>query len=133
MLRRTAVLAAGLALTASIGLVGAGAASAASPALKIKNGAQWTNEVNGGLCEVQTFSSNGTWTSDLYGDSGTWSGGGDRIDIKWTGGDEAGLTFHGPFTTTPTKEYSGKFGGFGVGATGQEVKGVVSSWNGVNC
>ncbi len=134
MMRRIGVAAGGLAIAAALGLVGAGSASAA-PALKIKNGAEWTIEVNNAECEVQTFSSNGTWTSDRNGDAGTWSGGGETIHIKWITGLEDGLTFKGTYTKTPTKEYSGKFGGMahGAGVTGQEVKGVVSTWDGINC
>jgi hypothetical protein len=134
MMRRIGVAAGGLAMTAALVLVGAGSASAA-PVFKIKNGAEWTNEVNNGTCEVQTFSSNGTWTSDLYGDSGTWSVDGEIIHIKWTEGTEQGVAFKGTYTTTPTKEYPGKFVGSvrGDGYTGQLVKGVVSTWDGHNC
>ncbi len=55
MLRRAAVIAASLAVATSFGLAGAGVASAAAPALKIKNGAIWTIEVNGGGCQQDKF------------------------------------------------------------------------------
>jgi hypothetical protein len=51
VLRRAAVVAAGLAMATSLGLAGAGTASAAAPALKIKPGATWTIEINRGGCE----------------------------------------------------------------------------------
>ena len=51
MLRRAAAITAGLAMATAFGLAGAAVASAAAPALKIKPGATWTIEVNGGGCE----------------------------------------------------------------------------------
>ena len=133
MLRRAAVLAAGLAMTAGVGLAGGGAASAASPVLHVKPGSNWTAEVNGGGgCEVETFAANHTFHGGLYGDKGPWSGGGNRITMTWTAGYVTGLTFTGTFTKTPTKEYVGNFGGIAA-ATGQLVKGVVSNWDGFTC
>jgi hypothetical protein len=135
MLRRAAVLTAGLAMTVSIGLAGAGAASAASPA-GITNGSKWTLEVNStGVCEVDTFSTTThTFTSDLRGDSGHWSvPAPNKVKMKWTAGTDVGLIFPGVFTSTPVKEYVGSFRGSGVGFSGQLVKGVVPTWNGVPC
>lgn len=87
MLRRVAVLAAGIAMTASVGLAGVSTASAASPAPHIKNGSQWTAEVNGGGgCEVNTFAANHTFHGGLYGDKGLWCGGGNKITMTWTAG-----------------------------------------------
>ena len=128
MLRRGAVIAAGLALAASFGLAGVGTASAAAPALKIQNGATWTIELNGGECQLDHFSSQGTFASpdpEFQGDAGTWSGGGPTITMKWTAGDDTGLKFKGTFTRQPVKEYLGKFGGIAKGSTGQLVKGAV--------
>jgi hypothetical protein len=123
----------GLAIMASLGSGGAGADSAAVPALHIKNGSQWTAEVNdGGGCEVNTFSANHTFRGGSYGDAGMWRDGGSRITMTWTAGYVTGLTFTGTFTKTPTKEYVGNFGGI-TAATGQLVKGVVSSWDGFTC
>ncbi len=130
MLRRAAVIAAGLALAGSLGLAGAGAASAAAPALKIHNGATWTVEVNDGGCEQGVFASNGTFSTPydplFRGDAGKWSGGGGTIKMKWTAGSDRGLTFQGSFTKTPAKEYVGQYGGIDAGATGQLVKGAVA-------
>ncbi len=109
MLRRVTVLAAGLAMTASVGLAGAGAASAASPALHIKPGAMWSFVVKGerSFCEQDTFSSNGTFTADKYNDSGTWTGGGKTITVNWTAGSGSPSTFTGTFRKTPVAEYKG--------------------------
>lgn len=121
MLRRAVVTAAGLAMTASVGLTGAGAASAASPALHVTAGSKWTAELNGAgvsLCEVDTFAANHTFKSDRYNDKGTWSGGGATITMKWTGGSDSGLKFKGTYASSP-KEYVGV-------PTGQLVKGTVA-------
>ncbi len=133
MLRRAVVVVGGLAMATSLGLAGVGVASAAVPALKVKPGSQWTLEYHGvegtGGCEVDRMASNGTFTSDLYGDSGTWSGGGSTITMTWTAGDDSGVTFSGTFTKTPTKEYKGSFN---TGFTAALVKGV-HSFKGQHC
>jgi hypothetical protein len=104
--RRTVAAAAGIAMAANVGLVGAGAASGAAPGVKVKQGAIWTEkEVHGG-CEQLVFSSNGTFAAanpTLNGDTGTWSGGKSTITVDWTGGLDAGLTFSGTFI--PAKGY----------------------------
>jgi hypothetical protein len=126
MFRRVGLLTAGLAMTASVGLVGAGAALASSPALKITSGSKWTLEINnGGNCEIETFQS-GTFTSDLHGDSGTWSGGASTVSMVWTAGIRVGEKFHGSYNSSH-REYSGS------GTTRQLVKGAVLSWNGFTC
>jgi hypothetical protein len=119
---RAATMAAGLVTVASLGLSGAGPSSAATPALHIAAGSKWTAEVNGNGCEVDTFAANGTFRGD-HRDRGTWSGGGTTLNMTWTAGYAAGLTFSGTFTKTPVKEYSGTFanGRF----SGQVVKGAV--------
>jgi hypothetical protein len=124
MLRRGAAVAAGLVMAASLGLTGAGMASAAAPALKIHNGSLWTQVVSGAGCEVLTFHSNFTFaTTEFGGDAGKWKGGGATIKMKWTAGSDIGLTFQGTFTTTPVKEYSGMVNN--GNAPGQLVKGAV--------
>ncbi len=134
MLRQAAMTLAGLAMAAGFGLAGAGAASAAAPALKVKPGSQWTLEDHGiegtGGCEVDTMASNGTFTSDLFGDSGTWSGGGATITVTWTAGDDNGVVFTGTFTKTPRKEYRGSLN---TGDSGLFIKGVVHSFHGQIC
>jgi hypothetical protein len=127
MLRRAVITVAGLAMTASLGVAGAG--SAASPALHVTAGSKWTAELNGAgvsLCEIDTFAANHTFKSDLYNDKGTWSGGGATITMKWTRGSERGLTFMGTWVST-AKVYQGN------PIVGALVKGVVSSYNGVPC
>jgi hypothetical protein len=129
MLRPVALLATGLAMTASIGLAGAGATSAASPEeLHIKAGSMWTAKINlgdgGGACEVDTFSANHTFTSD-FRDRGTWSGGGNKVAMIWTKG-YVGLTFSGTYTTTPRHEYIGTFGGPAAGDKGRLIKGAIA-------
>jgi hypothetical protein len=77
------VLAAGLAMTATVGLAGAGAVSAASSAaLHIEAGRHWTIEIDNGACQVLTFAANGTFSADLALDSGTWRGGTSIIPMK---------------------------------------------------
>lgn len=125
---RQAVLATGLALTASLGLTGVGAASAASPALHIKPGSQWTLEINRGGCEGETFHSNFTFTGQFGGDKGTWSGGGSTLHMTWTAGGHAGWIFtDSTFTTTAVKEYKGVLTGGGNSSGAEVVKGASCS------
>jgi hypothetical protein len=126
MLRRVAVLAAGLATTASVGLAGAGAASAASPALHIVAGSRWTVEVTqGNGCEVAHFEANHTfWVHPVgNGDVGTWSGGGKSITLTWTSGPDTGTIFEGTFHTTPIEQYVGTYSFTGGSSPGELVKG----------
>ena len=131
MLRRATVIAAGLALATSFGVAGAAMASAAAPAIKIQNGATWTIEAigNGGSCQLDVFDTSTYQFSSpdhhFRHDSGTWRGGASTIRMKWTHGDDTGLTFSGTFTRKPVKEYSGTFGGISFGFTGELVKGAV--------
>jgi hypothetical protein len=134
MLRQAAMTVAGLAMATGFGLAGVGVASAASPALKVKPGSQWTLEFHGvegtGGCEVDTMASNGTFTSDLFGDSGTWSGGGKTLHMTWTTGSDNGVIFNGTFTTTPRRQYKGSFNS---GFSGAVIEGVVHSFKGQTC
>lgn len=134
MVQRAAMVATGIAMATSFGLTGAGMASAAAPALKIKPGSQWTLEDHGiehtGGCEVDTMASNGTFISDLFGDSGTWSGGGTTLTMTWTAGSDNGVVFTGTFTKTPRNEYEGTFS---TGDAGLLIKGVVHSFHRQTC
>ncbi len=134
-MRRAAMATAGLVIVAgTIGLFGtSGALGAVPAAAHINNGSEWTIEVNPKSCEVGTFSSNGTFSFQASGDSGTWSGGGTTVKLKWTGGTDAGLKFKGTWSTAPVKEYAGTFGGLGAGETGQLVKGSVGRFGGTVC
>ncbi len=126
MLRRAAVIAAGLAVSASFGLAGAGMASAASPALNIKAHSIWTVEVKGEGCELVQFTDAGhTFVSDVGGDAGTWTGGNATLGLKWTAGGDTGLKFSGNFVASP-EQYKGKFGGIGAGLKGKVVLGEKS-------
>ncbi len=105
MLRRAAVIAAGLAMATSFGLAAVGAASAAAPALHIKPGAIWTikEKANGGGCEQEKFAANGIFhaaTSHGGNDAGTWSGGRSTIHMSWTAGGDAGIAFKGNFVSS---------------------------------
>jgi hypothetical protein len=132
MLRRMAVLAGGLALMASVGLTGAGTASAASPALKVKPGTIWTIEFNhGGPCEIDTFNADQTFTSNRFNDTGTWNLDRKTITMVWTGGFDTGLNFNGTLDK-PLFEYSGKFTGLGKD-TGQLVRGPIQMWHSADC
>jgi hypothetical protein len=127
MLRRRAVLAVGLALTTSVGLAGADAASAVSPAgLHIKADSKWSADHYGGCQEVVTFKANHTFRSDKGGDSGTWSGGYERITMNWTAGSDKGEGFSGSFPPPPPREYLGFFTNLPGGVTepGELVKGA---------
>jgi hypothetical protein len=132
MKARWAMVASGLAMATSFGLTGAGIASAAAPALKIKPGATWTLEIKGAGCEQEVFQSNGAFASK-DGDAGIWSGGGSTISLSWTTGVIAGLSFNGHFvsTTTPVG-YKGALGGLRTGHA-KLVKGAVASFNGQTC
>jgi hypothetical protein len=120
-------------MAVSLGLSG-GVASATAPALKVQPGSRWTLEDHGiehtGGCEIDTMRANGTFTSDLFGDSGTWSGGGRTITMTWTAGSDSGVTFSGTFTRTPVKEYSGSLS---TGDLGVLVKGIVHTFHGQVC
>lgn len=113
---RRAAMAAGILIATSLGLAQAGTASAATPALHVKDGSKWTMGFENGGCEIQTFSSHGSFTfvSDLFGDHGTWSAAGDSLTMKWTGGSEAGWKFKGTYNVS-TKAYFGNLGGTAKG------------------
>jgi ribonuclease E len=140
ILRRAALMAAGLAMAGSAGLVGASTASAAtntglvgaSAASAATNAGllgTYTLEVTGGGCEVIS-ASNGSFTADAFGDSGITAGGGNAkvggasVALYWTAGGDTGLLFSGAKVSSTT--WKGNFGGFGAGLKGKLVKGAVS-------
>ena len=107
MLRRRGLMAAGLVMAISFGLVGVATGSAA--ALKIKTESIWTLESKTGCFEMVVFYSGGAFASDTGGDKGTWSGGGKTFSMIWTGGNDKGQSFRGKFvSTTSPREYNGK-------------------------
>jgi hypothetical protein len=137
MLRRAAVITAGLAMAASFGLAGAGVASAAAPALKIKPNAIWTFEIKGNSCDQEKFdTATHTFFSPHHGDAGTWQfGDGSAILMIWTSPQSlSGHNFGGRFvsTTTPV-EYKGSFNGDPIALRAKLVKGAVATFNGVTC
>ncbi len=137
MLRRAAVITAGLAMATSFGLASATIASAAVPTLKIKPNATWTFEVTGAGCEQETFNTvTHHFISDLAGDKGTWSGGGGTtVSMSWTAGGDAGVNFFGRFvSTTKPVEYKGPISAGGATqGHAKLVKGAVKSFNGSSC
>jgi hypothetical protein len=129
--RRVTLVAAGLITAASLGLTGLSpaAASGAVSRLRIMPGSQWTIEVNSSIsdCEIDTFHANGTFKGDKGTDVGIWSGGRATLTMTWTAGNEAGLSFSGIFTKTPSKEYSGVIIENGSSTASVVVKGAVST------
>ncbi len=99
--RRAAMAATSIAVATSVGLAGAGVASAAAPAIKIKPGAIWTlEEKEFSACEQDVFSPDGTFaaTDDHFpGDAGTWTGGKSTISMTFTAGFDKGVSFIGSF------------------------------------
>jgi hypothetical protein len=138
MLRRAAVIAAGLAMATSFGLSSVGKGSASVPALKIKPFATWTVEFKQGKlgsCELVSFNTFvNTFVADHDGEAGTWSSGRSTISMTWTVGPDAGLTFAGHFvsTTTPV-EFRGAASNVGYSVKTMLVKGVLTSYRGVPC
>jgi hypothetical protein len=94
---------------ATLGLSGMATAGAASPELHIKNDTAWALQLQGGICENEIFSSNGTFVAasgEDGGDAGHWRGGGSEIHMKWTAGEHVGSTFHGSWVASE-KEFVG--------------------------
>jgi hypothetical protein len=127
MRRPMLVLMALLAVT-SFGLLETSAmALAAAPKLHITLGTQWTEYVVIGQCQVLTFAEKGTgpnrFTSDKFGDGGTYSGGGRKVSATVTTGGDVGLTFKGRWVKS-VKWYELTFGGNATGNVGLLVEGV---------
>ena len=123
MLRKAAAVAAGLAMVASFGVAGVGAATAATPALHVKGGSRWTMKVTSLGCEVESFAANGTFKGDVGSDKGTWTGGHDTLNMKWTKGTMGGATFSGTLRA-PDREYEGTFTHNGTSQLGELVNGA---------
>jgi opacity protein-like surface antigen len=124
MLRRTAVLGAGIIMAATVAWTGA-VASATQPTSRITAGSKWTVVFKGGGCEVQTFGSHGTWTADRFKDAGTYGVDGSTLDEQWTKGVDKGLSFDALYNKA-RKDYKGQFGGISAGS-GKLVMGAKSS------
>jgi hypothetical protein len=139
ILRRAALVAAGLAMSAGVGLAGVGTASAAgggltgtansvaaaAPATKHLTPGTWTVKVHLAGCEVISIATNGTFTADKFSDSGVWAGGGNSVALSWTAGSDTGLLFSGAYQATSPVSYKGSYGGSGFGLKGSLVKGAL--------
>jgi hypothetical protein len=103
------MIAAGVAAVAmSLGLAGAGVASAASPVTgHIKAGSDWSLAMNDGSCEIEHFASNGTFISP-DGGSGGWRQTATTVIMKMNYGLFSGLKFKGTYVAHRF-EFSGKF------------------------
>jgi hypothetical protein len=139
MSRQVAVLAAGLAMTESVGLAGIGAASAMSPALHVGGKYPlWTLEVKGVGCEVDFFQTEPEpefFADNDTGDGGLWSGGGRTITTDFVEGTNGGSVFSGNFvsSTTPV-EYKGRLSvSSGSFTRAKLLRGSVSTWDGFSC
>jgi hypothetical protein len=127
MRRPMLVLMALLAVTSFGLLETSGMALAAPPKLHITVGSQWTEYVVVGHCVVLTFAEKGTgpnhFSSDMFGDGGTFSGGGQRVSATVTTGGDVGLTFKGRWVKS-VGWYELTFGGNGTGNVGLLVEGI---------
>lgn len=116
-----------LVLTTFGSLETSGMALAAPPKLHITLGSQWTEYLVVGHCQVLTFGDKGTgvhhFASDMFGDAGTFSGGGKRVDAAVTTGGDIGITFKGRWVKA-VGWYELTLGGEGVGNVGLLVEGV---------
>ena len=103
------------ALTASF------ADSAATPALHVKSGSEWTVKAREAGCEIAVSNSDDTLPASRNDDSGTWSGSANGLTMEWTAGANTGLAFLGCFDVA-AKKYVGTFSGSTID-TGAVVKG----------
>jgi hypothetical protein len=101
-----------LLMTAGVGVLAGAPAGASAPARSagqhVKTGSKWTFAIIGEDCELQTFGAGKTWTADLAGDSGRYSGGASTIKEVWTTGGDSPAVFKGTYASS-AKEYKGKF------------------------
>jgi hypothetical protein len=67
---------------------------------KIEPGSQWTLRDSDGPCEVQTFSSRGTFTSDQFADKGTYTNKKNKVSEVWTAGTYSGNSWSGTYSST---------------------------------
>jgi hypothetical protein len=100
------LLAAGVGVLA--GAPAGAAAQASSVGQHVKTGSTWTFAIIGEDCELQTFGAGKTWTADLGGDGGRYSGGAATIKEQWTTGGDNPAVFKGTYESS-AKEYKGKF------------------------
>ena len=120
--RRATMAVTGVALATSLGLAGAGVATAAKTTLHVKNGSKWNVQILGSGCDIATFKSSGTFTTNPSTGTGTWSGGSASLIMKWTAGNDSGLKFKGTYVSS-SKEYSGTISGSGGSLAATVVKG----------
>jgi hypothetical protein len=129
ILRRAALMAAGLAMATGVGLAGVSTATAATPQTLHLTAGPWTLNVKGGGCEVLTFTftsgSSGNFTADRFSDAGVWAGGGGAIALSWTAGGDTGLLFSGIYQSSPV-EFKGSFGGAVSGTHGKLARGATA-------
>jgi hypothetical protein len=139
MLRWVAVLTAGIAMTATFGLAGAGAASAAFRASHIPKAPLWTLEIKGAGCEVDQFGyvdgEPEFFADNVTGDGGLWSGGGGKITMEFVEGTNEGSVFNGYFvSSTRPVEYKGALSvSSGSFTRAKLVEGSVRRWKGFSC
>jgi hypothetical protein len=129
MLRRTALLATGLMIIATLGM--SGPAGATASVRHIKPYDKWTLEMNNGGCEIQAIAMAGKWKADQFGDAGTYRAGGNTVTEKWKKGEGDGWSLSGTYASG---EYVVSL--FNAGsqfATGYLVKGKVKVWNDFSC
>ena len=109
-MRRAALVASGIAMATSLGLTGAGAASASAPASEIHIGATWTFEPNGHGCEEDVFHAGHTFTTDeAHVRSTLWSTSGPKIELFWKIGKTTEVEFDGhQVSSANPAEYRGK-------------------------
>jgi virginiamycin B lyase len=68
---------------------------------KITPGSQWTLRIYSfGFCEVQTFSTGGTFSSDQGGDQGTYTNKKTSVTEAWTAGVLSGENWSGKYSST---------------------------------
>lgn len=130
VMRRMMVMTAGLALAATMGLTGVAGAAPAAPTTHVKPGSMWTNEVTGEGCEIETFGTGHSFTSDL-GDAGVYVGGGTKITEVWTAGGADGLVFKGNWVAA-RGDYAGTFREDGISTPGRLVPGA-ATFHGSTC
>jgi len=98
-------------------------------------GSDWTIEIDharADACEIETIGAGHDFTTDRFGDSGTYKGGRLTVTEKWTAGASKGLVFKGTWSR-PAKRFRGPFSGYLTGYTGQLVEGAVQSFHGSTC
>jgi hypothetical protein len=100
----------GLTTAISLGLA-APAVTTAAPPLQIQPGSHWTVLIPPQLahnnnCVVLNFAKNHTFRG-LVGESGKWSGGGNKVTISWTSPAQVHYVLRGTFTKKPVEEFTG--------------------------